>query len=762
MYNLRGKRITVCLILALIMLINGCQGKTDTTMGQIDTKGKTVMEEMTYETLEDIDLAWKDNTLDDWHAVINQPLKEIKEDGEQYGGMLKFVTCEGGGIRFKTHLFSVNKKSWSGVNGIRTDGEEFSVTMEVDQDRVGTQIDLLGPVSGKEAYVACKCFLDEENKISGLWFYELNDAFEKTKEVYLELSLASFPEDLAGDQQGNYHMICKEVETDSNIYIIVSSEGEILFEAGGNFHGLREYGEGQIAVCEDVTEGGVGKRLLKADIEKGIISEIGKLNLLTAYAETKMSGMIIYFLTLKNEKEMVWFGSEGAYFCDQKGEGTRMAYRWADHGMEVQDVRDAYAREDGTIAVIYKDKEGMNYLLLTPTVEKTEIKTITFAVNNTNKEEYLKAAAIFNKKYPAYGVIIKDDYDETSLLTQLGAGAGPVLVDTALTGFEDLEKLWQPLDGLIKNSGMADELIPEAMDLGKIGGRTYGIVTGFHIRTLIVTDEDIADWNREEFLSTLERFDGAVYTAEWIHEPSDGRYGFFHLLLRNGLEDNAYFDAEKGSMIFGTSEFERMLTLSEKARSNPPSAGGKALRNNEALCEMVIVSGPEDLIKLRARQESGEFVIGYPTKDGAKFFLIAQSPITIRKTATDEEKKMAYTFLQILLSKDSAEMAVESTTHTGFSVRKDMLNKQFDRYERQVAMTKATGSTEELPELDREKEKNLFEKLLENSVPQKAFPTGLESVFEEEFGDYLDGKIDGKVLEDHMKKRVWLYLEEMK
>ena len=129
---------------------------------------------------------------------------------------------------------------------------------------------------------------------------------------------------------------------------------------------------------------------------------------------------------------------------------------------------------DGTIEILYQDVGGRNYVVLKPTENKEELKSITIAVSPYNKNAYLSAAAYFVQKYPQYNVIVKDDYDETSLLTQLGAGEGPVLIDTELTGFENLEKLWQPLDGFLEASGLAKEVIPEALELGKIGGVTYG------------------------------------------------------------------------------------------------------------------------------------------------------------------------------------------------------------------------------------------------------------------------------------------------
>ncbi len=67
-----------------------------------------------------------------------------------------------------------------------------------------------------------------------------------------------------------------------------------------------------------------------------------------------------------------------------------------------------------------------------------------------------------------------------------------------------------------------------------------------------------------------------------------------------------------------------------------------------------------------------------------------------------------------------------------------------------------------MPMLEWDKDVPFLEGLIENGVVKKSFPTGLQKVFDEELGDYLTGRIDGKALDNHLKSRVWLYLEELK
>ena len=119
-----------------------------------------------------------------------------------------------------------------------------------------------------------------------------------------------------------------------------------------------------------------------------------------------------------------------------------------------------------------------------------------------------------------------------------------------------------------------NEVYPEALDFGRIGDTTYGIANSFAVRSFVVADQNLTDWDYEDFLKSVEAFEGATFTAEWFQTPSDNRNYFFHV-LSNGLSDNAFFDAENGSSVFGTPEFERITRLSEKAKQCPNAEKGE-------------------------------------------------------------------------------------------------------------------------------------------------------------------------------------------
>ena len=743
--------VNVIMLLFVTTLVSGCH-KNDGA-AEAPTKGAVPpATSMEYELLEKTEGQWKDNTLDELYAVFNLALKPDRKEGGQVGRTSTMVN-EGGCILFMNHLWGYGK-DWSGVNGITKEGEEFSRRIEVETDVKVNKVGIIGLVSGGEGYVAYRTLYDDDG---GICLYNLNKDFQKTEGFQAKLDVNELF-DVMGDPNGNFHVV--DLSNGKNVYRVFSPEGEEIFHAEGKYMlTFRAFGEGRVAVCDAEYKTNGETRFYEADLESGELRELS-VSKIGAEDKKRIRGYGTYATPVDDNRLLCCTG-KGVIIYDSAEGKVRTLYQWSNHGILPTGVKCANVAEDGSVGIVYKDGDGLHYVLLKPTEKREEIKSVAFAVTPEHYNAYQSAAAYFNAAYPSYNVTIRDDWDETSLLTQLGAGDGPVIVDTAITGFEELENLWQPLDGFLEQTGLADELIPEALEFGKIGDVTYGIARDFRIGTLVVPESGASDWDYDGFLNALENSGGAAPLCHWYHEtPLDFRQEFFEV-LSNGLWDSHYLDAKTGRTIFGTPEFERVLRLSESARRCPPAEDGKAIREGTALCEVVGVSGIEDVVKLRRRLEArGETAVGYPTKDGARNLLVAGAPIAIRSTATDEEKKIAYTFLMQVLSRD----AYTAMSGGDLPVRRDALEDKFENYKITVSQLSQAGggAGNDVPEPDDEKDAAFLENLIRGGTVQRSFPAGLQKVFDEEFGDYLAGRIDGRALDEHLKSRVWLYLEESK
>ena len=755
------KKAVGTLGLTVVLILGGCLGKNGDKK-EINAPGNSSVESSDVTFLEDEGISWQDNFLDDLHATVNLPVERVMPEGALDGGTTNFFISEGGGVLFQNHLYEDSGKNWSGVSGVTTEGERIALRLEADLGRNGMQFYVMGPISGKNGYVAC-CYEFKDGKPCEYWFYELDEEFKKVHSVRGEVEDSELIRFLAGDANGNFHATFQR-SGGEGVYLVVSPEGKTVFEAelgsGSQGHApeLCAYGGGRVAVCGLTYKNGTvaDRRFYEANLERGGLREMT-----ISRAETIRSQMqkYVYAATPVSEEELAWCDPAGIFVYDGKTGETREVYKWSNHGIVPKNVFGLSVMTDGSVGLFYDLKDGRHYLFLRTTEERKELPSITIAVSPYGRNEFETMAAYFKQEHPGYVVNIIDDYDETSLLTQLGAGEGPVLVDTSLTGFEELEHLWQPLDGFLEQTGLKEEMLSEVLDFGKIGDVTYGIVREFRIETLLASDSTAKDWDYAGFLDALEKIDGGAFTYEYLESSADWRDIYFDA-LQNGLEDNYYFDAETGRTIFGTTEFERVLRLAGKAAKCPPPENGKAMQEGRVLCEYYTIMHPAVAFRLRRRLEAnGEQAAGYPTKDGARHLLVARAPLAMRSTASEEEKQIAYTFLKTCLSEE-----VMNATCAQFPVRKDVLERQIEEYERTAKSIKEDGAygPNYMPVLDRDRDVPFLYDLIENGVVEKSFPAGLQRVFDEELGDYLAGRIDGKALEEHLRSRVWLYLEESK
>ena len=575
--------------LAAALLLGGCGGKND---ADYSTAGSSpVPEDTEYAFLDDGESAWKDNTLDDLRAVLHLPVSTQQAEGEQAGaGTAGRVLGEGGCVLFKNHLFGYGK-DWSGANGITAEGEEFSCRIEVETDPRDNRVGRIGPVSGGNGYAAYRMLRDGEG---GIWLYALDGDFRKVSGTLARLDGERDPSCVMGDAEGNFHLTYP-ASGGRNRYVVLSPEGEEVFRADeSRAVTLHAFGGGRVALCaEERQSNGMGeRRFYEADLRSGELRELAVSK--KAAEEGGTEGLGLY-ATPAGDDRILWCTLLDLREYDAESGEARTLYRWSSHGILPEAFEGLTVTLDGSVEVLYRDADGLNFLLLKPTEEREEMISVVFAVSPAHANRFLSAAAHFNKRHPSCNVTIRTDWDETALLTRLGAGDGPVIVDTALTGFEELEGLWQPLDGFLEQSGLADEIIPEALEFGKIGGVTRGVVRDFRIRTLVVSDSGPEDWNYATFLDAAESA-GTAPLTNWYGEARADRRREFLDLLANGTEDNYYFDAQTGETVFGTPRFKRVLKLAELAGDCPPAEGGRAVGEGEALCEAVDVYGIQDAV----------------------------------------------------------------------------------------------------------------------------------------------------------------------
>ena len=81
---------------------------------------------------------------------------------------------------------------------------------------------------------------------------------------------------IMGDAEGNFHFVYS-LSNGKNKYVIVSSDGEVIFQAEGkHMLSLNAFGGGRVAVCDqERSSNGLGeKRFYEADLKSGELCEL--------------------------------------------------------------------------------------------------------------------------------------------------------------------------------------------------------------------------------------------------------------------------------------------------------------------------------------------------------------------------------------------------------------------------------------------------------------------------------------------------------
>ena len=708
----------------------------------------------------------KDNSLDAYSRISDTPLQVEQPPNAIEGGISKIFLGDSRAFYFKKHLFSSWKESWDELSFVTGEGETGAESFAWEQ-----QIYEMGPVAGTDHYVAIGYDRQEEEEYEGLFLTERDENHEVVRRFPLHFldgedstaALMSISA-LAMDRFGVTHLVRQTLEGQQ--YLLVSSEGEVLTEyITKNFRELIPLKDGRIAFLSLSRKSGEDED--PKIIMQYMDEETGEPVLLASPEKW------INSFNLFDENTLLFADEEGVYRSDLSGNNQETLYRWRNHGITVNSVLDIQADAQGRISLIYESIENFSsvdlfskkygFLCLEPTVEEVEILNTTMLVDSFYYHYYEQLVVEFNKRYPAYHIELKsldssDSAETTALLTELTVGKGPVLIGTYGIPFKDYEELWEPLDAFAEQLGIADELFPCALDLGRINGKLYGIVMDFSIRTLVTGDLDLKDWDYATYLKCVE--DNPKLEA--VFDQYDGEFGeIFVMGFFNGLDDSYFLDGKEGTTNFDSSEFRKALELAKKYCVRKEAVDpGRSVLEGKVLCNRVSIGRPEQLALYRSCYGEDANYIGYPTKEGSAHFISGGCPLAIRRTATEEEKAAAGAFLRLCLSYEGQSFASKKTNFD-LSVRKDVLEEQIAAMnERTTAYVSGfdqfvLGSALNI-ELDR---KTLLD-LIDKATISKGLPDELWDILYYELKAYFSGTITEDMLIDHLDNRVGLYLEE--
>ena len=778
--QMKNKILSGLLAALLVLQICGCgEAKQDTAKdsSKVETgsSGASVESDASGEDLflPSADLPWRDNSLDAYSAVINVPLRYTDE--QEPSNM--YILGNSRASVYKHHFSEEAADSWEEIKAVSDQGVETSFRFASGEGEIST-INRLGGVAGSDHYMILAGMEADDNGGILYHFYELDQDMQVTNSFYADCldkndyELPQFGQ-FQADAQGNLHMITKKDSDSTYHYYIVAPDGKLRLEASpkGGFT------IDQIRKLFPLYDGRIGIQLEK---------QLQCVNLETGETEVLANIKPDYRgCTLLDEQTLLYADGTGLYRSGLSGENPEILYTWSNHGVSASEIKAIQVLEDGSISLIYMDSRGANYLKLTPTTEEVEIREITFGAGPHASQKYQAVVAAFNKKYPAYRVQIENyGYGDTSLLTQLIAGKGPVLVDTFLADFEKNAEWWEPLDEVFLQMKLEDELIPKVLDAGRINGTLYGVATDFSLDTVITFADEPDEWDYDTFLGCFDEDDPAIKSVYTPMTGTDG-YTFISNFIYHGLEEKYLFDAESCTTYFDSDKFRKILRLGRYFMEKEHQGTSEGLRQGTTLCAAINISVPDEMAYLRIWGGDQLRFIGYPSGEGSRHYIHGDDFITVRVNATAEEKRLAHSFLQFLLSYE-AQMEAVADGASALSVRRDVLEEQIKRMGKSGSVYPVPGGFPDLSAwdpwaktdlglydeeqrivmwgpVDAELDGAALYELLEKAEPKRNAPRELSNIFFGELEAYLlEGSLTEERLIEHLENRIELYLSEQK
>lgn len=566
------------------------------------------------------------------------------------------------------------------------------------------------------------------------------------------------------DADGDFYLSVSDYTREETDFIVLACDGANKYNStltNCSFNKFLNTADGQIAYEMTQSKGETCVHRVFA-FDKSTNSE----REICTYDEISKEYGKINAVGFFDSEQLIYATGEGIYLSDLSfGNVVQInsfdTQAFSSNPIVLDIVKDA---EGGFFVTMERMTNGAKCYLQHYVVTSGQIKTIELALDmSAGADIYGEAIVEFNKNHPNYKIVVNSQYDSTALNTKLIAGTGPVIVDSSLVYATSNTDMWESLSPILADSELFGELSDPIKELMSVNGECYSVSADFSFDTLI-TQTAVEDMNYSQFLDYLSNNTTARYLMD-NELVSDVAIWSAVNLLGGDIEDSFYIDEATGNPLFDTAQFDQMLTMIEKyAPRREHIAYCDGLEEGTVIFNFININTPRDLFFLKEMQNRGTRIVGFPKSDGSHNVMHTSHALMLRRSASEEEKEIAFEFFKMLLSKD-IQLKMMQSANFHFSVRNDVLREQIRTVVSgdYISLSFFTTGNEFIIDDPKYDEIDAFmEAVLSDSVVRRNSDSDYESILNEEFADYFNGRISRDMLKSHLSNRVGLFLAERK
>lgn len=430
------------------------------------------------------------------------------------------------------------------------------------------------------------------------------------------------------------------------------------------------------------------------------------------------------------------------------------------------------AKGDLLLCDLGRDKASLYVLTKEKPVSEEEIRLA--CVQDPVGNMYLREmTAVFSRENSDIPIVMEglneSDYTDyrNRIVADILAGKGPEIL---LLSYEDMEILQDKgllcdLSEMISDDTLS-QMIPGALELGRINGCLAGITPEVAFSTLVTADTtwEADSWTISQFTELLKGED-----LDWPVSFYDERvsyYTLFWMIFCNDLSQSPFLDLEEGKCYFDSREFIDILNLCKKygqpsSETRSREERSRMLREGESLAAInFIYTGFVGFSDMMLSCGEDCHIVGFPGEDGSHSFIQNYSQGYLAVNINAEHKEEIKEFLNYLLSYEKQYEVM------GASVRLDVIrdsiqyNSYSERFEQRVSAD-PYGPTMEIPlKPDGTSFLEEYLEFVQNCEPNPDRISQLSEIIGDELLGCFEG---GKSAEDAataIQNRIQLYLDE--